>query len=287
MKKLIIIVILALAAPSFAAPLVWQTSKSAAIETAKREGKKIVLVAGRDTCGNCAYMRNTVFESISPPIRCLLEQQFVLWYCNVDASTEYYAYSGGLGGFTLPLISVIDPDNPDVYLDRTTSIQTPDEFYSRLRAIAGSDCIAAVISGSAKNPDGNGIADVMINFSDGGGLARTDGAGYFSHPVSLGWSGTMTPYKVGYVFDPQKRSLSKVAADQAGQDYAGNPVADPYTFELHHTARVASLLMPQQEYNAWNGDTSGGEQADRTKITKFLYNYFKDGFDFIILISNN
>ena len=35
------------------ASLFWQTSRSAAISLAQAQGKTILLLSGRDTCGNC------------------------------------------------------------------------------------------------------------------------------------------------------------------------------------------------------------------------------------------
>ena len=47
-------------------PLVWQTSRSAAISLAQAQGKIILLISGRPLCGNCSYMKNTVCEMTTP-----------------------------------------------------------------------------------------------------------------------------------------------------------------------------------------------------------------------------
>jgi len=117
---------------TFASDLVWQTSKDTAVSMAISEGKKILLISGRETCGNCQYMKYTACESISPPIKSLIEKSFITWFCDVDNSTEWYPYASGLGSFTLPLICVIDPTNANTYQDRTTGIQDLQEFYDRL-----------------------------------------------------------------------------------------------------------------------------------------------------------
>jgi len=138
MKRLIpFIVFLCVASNAYGGTLVWKTSKAEAVSAAISGGKKILLLAGRETCGNCSYMKNTVSESTSPPIQSLIQEKFVLWFCDVDSSTEWNTYAIGLGSFYLPLICCIDPNNPDNYLDRTTGVQSPDEFYARLLAIAG------------------------------------------------------------------------------------------------------------------------------------------------------
>ncbi len=138
MKKLIALIIcfFCFAANSQATTsLVWQTSKSEAISVAEKERKKILMLAGRETCGNCEYMRNTVFESTSPPIKSMIQGNFVPWFCDFDSSTEHHIYESGLGNYYLPLICSIDPDDSDNYLDRTTGTQSPEEFYSRLEGL--------------------------------------------------------------------------------------------------------------------------------------------------------
>ncbi|MEK8020269.1 MAG: PKD domain-containing protein [Candidatus Parabeggiatoa sp.] len=121
--------------PTVQEGLTWQTSKANAISLAQRDGKLILLVAGRDTCGNTNHTRDTLVKTTSPPINTLLQERFVLWYANVDSSSEYSAYSQGLGSYTLPLIATIDPNDSDNYLDRTTNVQEPNAFYARLEQL--------------------------------------------------------------------------------------------------------------------------------------------------------
>ena len=128
--------LLSLGIGTSAADLVWQNSKADAVSLAKAQGKKILLLAGRESCGNCQYMKNTVCESETPAIRSLIEQYFILWFCPIDTSKEWYGYASGLGSFSLPMICVIDPNDSGRYLDRTTGIQDSPVFYSRLMQYA-------------------------------------------------------------------------------------------------------------------------------------------------------
>jgi hypothetical protein len=121
--------------------LQWQDSKSNAMAMALSQGKRVLLMAGRHTCGNCNYMQNDVCESLLPPIKNLIQSKFVPWFCVVDTSTEYYPYASGLGSFTTPLICCIDPHQPNVYLDRTTGTQAPQTFYARLLSRSASMAI--------------------------------------------------------------------------------------------------------------------------------------------------
>ena len=145
------------------ADLVWQTSKETAVSMAKAQGKYILLLAGRITslgglqnCPNCEYMINTVFESTSPPIKALIEEEYILWYSDVDTSQEWKIYASGLEIFTLPLICIIDPNESDTYLDRTTDIQDTKVFYSRLSHPGEADDDSGGTPGAGETASGDG-----------------------------------------------------------------------------------------------------------------------------------
>jgi len=117
---------------SFAGELKWEKSVTSAFYKAMSEKKKIVLFVGRNSCGKCRYMRTQVFESVKPPVKTLLENNFVLWFSDVDESTEWHRTATDLKEISLPLICIIDPDSGKVYEDRTTGMEHAPDFYSRL-----------------------------------------------------------------------------------------------------------------------------------------------------------
>jgi len=78
--------------------------------------------------------------------------------------------------------------------------------------------IAPVISGHVRSDHGDPVAGVVLSFS-GVGNAVTDDGGYYSMVVPHGWSGTLTPYKYGYLFQPAQRQFASVVPDQALQDF--------------------------------------------------------------------
>jgi len=83
------------------------------------------------------------------------------------------------------------------------------------------------ISGFVRTSEGSGIDGVTLTFSNGGGSTTTGTLGYYHHAVSSGWSGTVTPSKTDYSFDPPSRSYSNVTADVPNQDYTGTvPLCD-------------------------------------------------------------
>jgi hypothetical protein len=75
------------------------------------------------------------------------------------------------------------------------------------------------ISGSIKLSDGTAISGVTLTATNGG-VTTTDANGYYQLTVDSGWSGTITPAKTGYKFNPASQSFTNVISDQI-QDYTG------------------------------------------------------------------
>ena len=140
--------------------LSWVTSRDEAVSAARAQGKTILLLAGRETCSNTIYMRDTVCQKDDPPIRETIENHYIPWFCDVDSSTEWYSYASGMDSVTLPLICRIDPDNPDAYIDRTTGVQDTDVFYNRLTS--GLVVIKGDLNSNAKLDLGDAILALQV-----------------------------------------------------------------------------------------------------------------------------
>ncbi len=82
------------------------------------------------------------------------------------------------------------------------------------------------ISGHIKNECNVPIAGVMVSADNGGGQAMTDATGFYEVWVSYAWSGTVTPEKLHYTFNPVGLTYTGVLADQPGQNYAANNIYD-------------------------------------------------------------
>ena len=67
------------------------------------------------------------------------------------------------------------------------------------------------ISGQVIDKNGMGVSGV--NVSNGSGTTSTDGNGRYSFAVGGNWTGTLTPSKAGYGFNPANRSYSQVITD--------------------------------------------------------------------------
>ncbi|HJV90785.1 MAG TPA: putative Ig domain-containing protein [Holophagaceae bacterium] len=88
-----------------------------------------------------------------------------------------------------------------------------------------SQTLSLVINATTFLLKGNaGVGGAVLAYVDGTAKTATaDAGGTYSFPVSYGWSGTVTPGKVGYTFSPTSTTYSNVLANQA-QDYTATPI---------------------------------------------------------------
>lgn len=79
------------------------------------------------------------------------------------------------------------------------------------------------ISGEVTDSKGKGVPGVTLTFSDKEGegtvIAKTGSKGIYSHTVSYNWSGTVTPGKTGYEFEPSKRVYTGVTSALEEKEY--------------------------------------------------------------------
>ncbi|MCB5247607.1 MAG: T9SS type A sorting domain-containing protein, partial [Candidatus Cloacimonetes bacterium] len=70
-----------------------------------------------------------------------------------------------------------------------------------------------------KTPANAGISAVTMTFSNGGGTVSTDANGFYTKTLISGWSGCVTPSKIGYTFSPSSRCYTNVTTPQTNQNY--------------------------------------------------------------------
>ena len=82
------------------------------------------------------------------------------------------------------------------------------------------------ISGTVtRNLEGNpAIQNVTMTASNGGGTTQTNANGFYSFSLPSGWSGTITPSKTDYEFNPESRSYSGLAGDSTAQNFIGTHI---------------------------------------------------------------
>ena len=109
----------------------WATRRSEAVEAAKAEGKRILMVCGLDSDSATSDARFTACEDAS--VRSLLQEGYVLWYCDYDGQYGEYSYYGyDLESFYLPLVCIVDPIEPDRYVARSTGRLKTEELRQML-----------------------------------------------------------------------------------------------------------------------------------------------------------
>jgi hypothetical protein len=76
------------------------------------------------------------------------------------------------------------------------------------------------ISGVVTDNNLNPLAGVTLTLSTGESDITGDN-GTYSFNLAHGWSGTVTPTKAGWVFEPRRRTYNGLMSDQANQNYMG------------------------------------------------------------------
>ncbi|MBR2839175.1 MAG: InlB B-repeat-containing protein [Kiritimatiellae bacterium] len=115
--------------------LKWYTDFDTAVSKAKKAGKPIFFLGGRDSCSNTMSTKNITCESYQ--VSSALGGGYILWFGNVDDDYNTYQYMNGLGTFTLPLTCVINPYTTDDYVVRTTGYLGVSDVLSLLDKASG------------------------------------------------------------------------------------------------------------------------------------------------------
>jgi thioredoxin-related protein len=118
------------AGPTVQTEHAWMPSLDAALSKAAQDGRLVLMLAGRDTCGLCTHMKDTICETDS--VKAVLLESYITAYVDIDNSTDWYPFAPG-GSFYLPLIASIDPANPDTAIHSTTGTHTEEEFLAQIQ----------------------------------------------------------------------------------------------------------------------------------------------------------
>ncbi|MCK5058702.1 MAG: SBBP repeat-containing protein, partial [Candidatus Aminicenantes bacterium] len=88
------------------------------------------------------------------------------------------------------------------------------------------------------------IPDVALTFSNSGGTTTTNQDGYYNHTVEKNWSGTVTPSKTGYAFNPAQRTYNTVTSDRGSQDYTAYEI----NLSLNVSRETESAWIIKRQY---------------------------------------
>lgn len=148
----------------------WYRDKEQALDAAKKENKHVLLLYGRNTCGNCRAAKGFINET---SINKITDESFILWFCDVDLdgyNIEYYHKAqADKGSVTFPLLCVIDPYKPIPALDYTTNYVNQEQIENLLNGnlpTANEDIYSVPTSAFITNNQltiSNTTANEMIN----------------------------------------------------------------------------------------------------------------------------
>ena len=115
------------------------------------------------------------------------------------------------------------------------------------------------ISGYVTEPDGNTpVEGVLIDANNNGGSTdTTDANGYYEVVVPYNWSGTATPIRKGYTFEPNSISYNNVVADEVN-DYT----ATLSTFVISGHIMKSDEITPINDVNV-SAENGGGPYTSR------------------------
>ncbi len=108
-----------------------------------------------------------------------------------------------------------------------------------------------------------GLSGVALTYT--GGSTLTDGSGNYSFSVQVGWSGTVTPSKTGFMFSPANRIYTSLTSSQTAQNYT----AAITTYTLSGNVGAAGVSL---SYNDGTLKTVAS-QADGSYSLPVTYNW--------------
>jgi uncharacterized protein (TIGR03437 family) len=114
--------------------------------------------------------------------------------------------------------------------------------------------VTYTLSGRVATSQGQAVADVAVSFGNGQ-TVTTDSAGGYSGRVPANYSGTVTPSRSGFAFQPANRAFSNVNSDQSGANFTAVPQASnaPVINQVQNAAGFQSTIQ-QQSWVAIGGN---------------------------------
>jgi hypothetical protein len=124
-----------------------------------------------------------------------------------------------------------------------------------------------VISGYIKNACNVAIKDVAVSANNGGGSDITDPNGFYEVVVDYDWSGTVTPSKTHYTFDPNSLPYTNVIVDMAEQNYAANNI---YDLDCDGSIGLGDLMVMCENWLVTGVNVPGDLHEDDDDIVNLL-----------------
>ena len=140
--------------------------------------------------------------------------------------------------------------------------------------------LTIIISGYMRDADDDSqVTGVTVTFSNGGGTATSDSVGYYSKTLPFGWSGTATPTKSCWSFEPASRPYNNVTSNLSQQNFFGflnRPSISPTSqsvastgaaYDVTVTATGDCVWGTSENYNWISLSPTSGTGNDLVRVT--------------------
>ncbi|MDI6448314.1 hypothetical protein [Anaerobaca lacustris] len=172
---------------------------------------------------------------------------------NYTAHVSMFRISGsvGLPGVTLEGL----PDNPMTDMDGSYAVSVPYGWDGKVTPVragytfkpASKAYTKVVVDRENENYSAE-IVQLTISGNTGTGGVKLEGlpgdptsdaTGFYTVKVEYAWSGTVTPVKEGWSFDPGNLMFSSITADRTNQNFKGTPI----TYTISGNVGLANVMM--------------------------------------------
>ena len=161
--------------------------------------------------------------------------------------------SDGSGDYSLNVSydwsGIITPSKTGYTFDPTSN-----DYTNVIADLSNEDYSATLDSNSISG--NTGVGGVTLNWDDGSAKSFTSGGtGNYSINVSYDWTGTITPSKTGYTFDPTSNDYTNVIADLSNEDYSAT--LDSYIISGNTETGNATLSWTDGTLQTTTSDING------------------------------
>ena len=123
------------------------------------------------------------------------------------------------------------------------------------------------ITGYIKNPCDVPIEGVLVDANNGGNSDTTDANGYYEVWVDYNWSGTVTPNKAYYTFDPNNNAYTDVLDDVIDANYVATNI---YDLDCDGSIGYGDIVVISENWLVTGEDIPGDFYKDENNIVNFL-----------------
>jgi hypothetical protein len=162
----------------------------------------------------------------------------------------------------------------------TGDVPTPPNAANPVTVTFGTADLTVTANYTAASPtiSGNaGVAGATINYT--GGSTVADGSGNYSFTVPSSWTGTVTPFLIGYGFSPASKSYTNLVTNMANQNFTATLIT--YTISGNTTVGGVTLSWTDGTLKMINSNSLGNYSITVPYNWSGTVTPVKNGFIFV------